>query len=67
MDTNDVTTKAGGTGLTLGEECALFPPPCVPVNTCPGDPLTAELLGEGVKLCGEILYVLQVAVYAALD
>jgi hypothetical protein len=69
MDTNDVATNAGGTGLTLGDECALFPPPCELVNTCPpgaGDPLTAELLGEGVKLCGKIPYVLYVAAYAAL-
>ena len=67
MDTNDVATKAGGTGLALGEECALFPPPCELIKICPGDPLTAELLGEGVKLCGEIPYVLQVAAYAALE
>ena len=69
MDTNDVATNAGGTGLTLGDECALFPPPwpCELANACPGDPLTAELLGEGVKLCGEIPYVLHVAAYAALE
>ena len=68
MDTNDVATKAGGTGLTLGDECTLFPPPCELVNACPpGDPLTAELLGDGVKLYGNIPYVLHVAAYAALE
>ena len=65
METNDVATNAGGMGLTLGDECTLLPPPWL--LSIPEDPLTAELLGEGVKCCGEIPYVVQAAAYAAFD